>query len=154
MNDYKKTAPDDSGVKGGMEENENAAALQISTQKHTTTGPEVQGIADILPHGAEHAVSSAEVMRLCGISSIRQLRAAIAEERAAGALILSNTTGGYYLPAEGEQGREEMQHFVNTVRSKALALLCAARPARAALRIMAGQESLQEETGTEDVVNG
>ena len=146
MSDYEneKTAPDDSGVKGGMEKNEHAAALQISTQKHTTTGPEVQGIADILPHGAENAVSSVEVMHLCGISGIRQLRAAIAEERAAGALILSNTTGGYFLPSDGEKGRKEMQHFVNTVRSKALALLSAARPVRAALRVMDGQESIEQ----------
>jgi len=144
MSAKRKTAPDDSGVKGGMEKNEHAAALQFPTQNHIMTGPDAQGIADILPHGAENAVSSAEVMRLCGISGIRQLRAAIAAERAAGALILSNTAGGYYLPAEGKQGREEMQHFVNTARSKALALLRATRSARAALRVMDGQESIMQ----------
>ena len=145
MSDYEneKTAPDDSGVKGGMEKNEHAAALQFPTQNHIMTGPDAQGIADILPHGAENAVSSVEVMHLCGISGIRQLRAAIAEERAAGALILSNTTGGYFLPSDGENGHKEMQHFVNTVRSKALALLSAARPVRAALRVMDGQESIE-----------
>ncbi len=142
MSAKRKTAPDDSGVNGGMEKNEHAAALQFPTQNHIMAGPDTQGIAGILPHGAENAVSSTEVMHLCGISGIRQLRAAIAEERAAGALILSNTTGGYYLPAEGNQGREEMQHFVNTVRSKALALLSAAKPVRAALRVMDGQESI------------
>ena len=142
MSAKRKTAPDDSSIKGGTREKEHAATLQFPAQNHIMAGPDVQGIADILPHGAENAIISAEVMRLCGIAGIRQLRAAIAEERAAGALILSNTTGGYYLPAEGNQGREEMQHFVNTVRSKALALLSAARPIRAALRVMDGQESI------------
>ena len=146
MKDYEneKTAPDDSGVRSGTGKSESMAALDCSPVHLITAAPTAQGIAGILPHGAENAVSSSELMRLCGIPGIRQLRTAIAEERAAGALILSNTTGGYFLPADGEKGREEMQHFVNTVRSKALALLSAARPVRAALRVMDGQESIEQ----------
>ena len=144
MSKNEKTAPDDSGVKGGMEKNEHAAALQFPIQHHIMTGPDAQGIAKILPHVAENAVSSAEVMRLCGITGIRQLRAAINADCAVDALILANTTGYYYFPVEDEQGWEEMQHLLNDVRSKTLALLRATRSARAALRMMDGQESIKQ----------
>ena len=49
-------------------------------------------------------------MRLCGITGIRQLRAAINADCAVDALIMANTTGYYYFPVEDEQGWEEMQH--------------------------------------------
>lgn len=119
------------------------AAFYLPKQKHITKEQEAQVVAAILPHGAENAVSSKELMRALGLESIRSLRSHIVAERAAGALILSSTSGGYFLPSEGEKGREEIRHFVNVVQSKAISLLCAARPARAALRILEGQECFE-----------
>ena len=154
MSNNEKTAPDVSGIKGGMVENEHAAAFQIPIQKNTTTGPEVQEVTGILPHGEGKAVSSAKVMRLRGLSSIRQCRATIAENRAVGALIALNTTGAYYLPVEAEQGWEELRHFGNNARSKARVLLSAARPVRAALRVLDGQEQLDDYAAKGDSNDG
>ena len=144
MNETRKTALDGASIEGGKGKSKSVVAQDYSPAHLIAAAPNAQGIAGILPHGAENAVSSSEVMRLCGISGIRQLWEAIAEERAAGALILSNTTGGYFLPDDGEKDREEMQHFVKTARSKALALLRATRSARTALRVMNGQKSIEQ----------
>ena len=54
----------------------------------------------------------------------------------AGAVILSTCRngGGYYLPAEGDTGRREIEEYIRTLKSRALNTLRAIRSARAALR--------------------
>lgn len=144
MRDKEKAAPDVASIESGAGNQTSGQAVNIPGSQYITEAAEPQGITRLLPHGAENAISTEELIAICGVSGIRQLRKMVAEERDAGALILSNTNGGYFLPAEGEKGRDEMQHFVNTVRSKALSLLRAARPARNALRILEGQERFKE----------
>lgn len=64
-------------------------------------------IENLLPHGAENAVSAATLMILGGYTDSRSMRAAIEAERRAGALILCTrrVNGGYFLPDDGEKGR-------------------------------------------------
>lgn len=145
MSEKRKTAPDVASIESGVGNTASGQALNLPKPQYTTEANEPQGIVQFLPCGAENAISSEALIVACGISNIRQLRKIVAAERDEGALILSNTSGGYFLPSEGEKGREEMQHFVNTVRSKALNLLKAARPARNALRVLEGQERFEEE---------
>lgn len=145
MREKEKAAPDVASIESGVGNQASGQALNLPECQYTTEANEPQGIAQVLPCGAENAISSEALIVSCGISNIRQLRKIVAAERDAGALILSNTSGGYFLPSEGEKGREEMRHFVNTVRSKALNLLKAARPARNALRVLEGQERFEEE---------
>lgn len=143
MKEKEKAAPDVEAIENGKGNVTSGQALSLPINQYITDIIEPQSIAKYLHRGAENAISTEELLTLCGINSIRQLRKQVAEEREAGALILSNTSGGYFLPDAGEKGREEMQHFVNTVRSKALTLLKAARPARAALRVFEGQERIE-----------
>ena len=48
---------------------------------------------------------------LVGASSVRDLQHMVAFERERGALILSTCKGGYYRPADGEQGQREIAAF-------------------------------------------
>ena len=147
MSEKRKAAPDVEAIENGAGNQTSGQAPNIPELQYSTEDREPQGIAQVLPCGAENAISSEALIAACGISNIRQLRKIVAAERDAGALILSNTSGGYFLPSEGEKGREEMRHFVNTVRSKALNLLKAARPARNTLRVLDGQLKLEQEEG-------
>lgn len=143
MSEKKKAAPDVEAIENGTGIQTSGQAVNLPNQQYNTAGRKPQAVESFLLPGAEHAISSTALMKLCGIRNVRDLREAVANERKAGAVILSSTTGGYFLPDAGEKGREEMQHFVNTVRSKALNLLKAARPARNALRILEGQERIE-----------
>lgn len=100
-----------------------------------------RSIASLLPRGEANAVSTAELVRLTGAKSARDLQVVIAAERADGALILSTCRrgGGYYLPAEGEQGRAELLAFTRTLDSRAKQTIKALRSARRALRTVDGQ---------------
>lgn len=60
---------------------------------------------------------------------MRDLRAQVAREREAGALILAKGDGGYFLPDEGEKGRDELRRFLFTTRLKAISLWRATIPA-------------------------
>ena len=57
--------------------------------------------------GAENAIPTRTLVKLTGLS-VRDLRAQVAREREAGALILAKGDGGYFLPDEGEKGRDEL----------------------------------------------
>ena len=72
------------------------------------------------------------------MSDERVIRKMISEERAAGAVILSNSSG-YFLPANGEQGRQEAAKFIATVTKKGAHTLMAARSAQAFLDKLPGQ---------------
>ena len=89
---------------------ETAAALasaSISCINSTTTAADRQGMIEaILPHGAENAVPARVLAEHFGFRSVRQLQKAVEAERRHGAIILTQTGGGYYRPAEGEEGQE------------------------------------------------
>ena len=97
-----------------------------------------------LRKGKENAIPAADLARALGFSSIRRLQQDIAKSRAAGQIICSSTTGGYYLPAD----HEEIEAFVHSLESRAKKTFMALRSAREALREPEGQLSL------EDIENG
>lgn len=100
-------------------------------------------IASILPHGKENAISAKKLCEMSGIETTRQLQKRIAAERKDGALILSSASGGYFLPSDGEQGREEIIEYVATLCARAINTLRTLRPAKQALSVLAGQEAIE-----------
>ena len=105
----------------------------------TTRRGKSQGLfSRILPAGAENAVSTAELLQRLGLSDQRVIRKLISEERAAGAVILSNGDG-YFLPDDGEKGRQETAAFVASIRAKGVNTLRAARSAEDFLDKLPGQ---------------
>lgn len=89
-------------------------------------------IESILPTGKENAVSTADLLKITGLSDRRTLQQIIERERRNGALILSRSSspGGYYLPAN----QEELETFYRVNRAKALSTLRTLKPARLALK--------------------
>lgn len=83
-------------------------------------------VFDLLPAGAAHAISRRALAALTGLSD-RQLRCRIAQERKAGALILSTTEGGggYYRSASAD----ELRRYVRSMRSRSKETLAAVRAA-------------------------
>ena len=92
----------------------------------------------ILPQGEENAMSTAELLRITGMSSQRVLRKLISEERATGAVILSSDKG-YFRPDSGEKGRAEAEAFIATVTAKGANTIRAVQSARAFLNRLPGQ---------------
>ena len=83
-------------------------------------------VFDLLPVGAEYAISRRALVALTGLSD-RQLRYKISQERKAGALILSTTEGGggYYRAASAD----ELRRYVLSMRSRSKETLAAVRAA-------------------------
>lgn len=75
-----------------------------------------------LLQGAENALSTADLVKITGLKSARELQTLIACERDAGHLILSTCRngGGYFLPDEGSKGRAEIAEFVTTLQHRAI----------------------------------
>lgn len=70
----------------------------------------------ILPRGKENAITTEELAKRLGFESARALQVDIAKSRNAGQVILSSTTGGYYLP----QNDAEIEEFVEVLRARAI----------------------------------
>lgn len=111
-----------------------------------TDTPRRQVIETLLPRGKENAVNSKVLARIAGCSSVRVLQALVAAERQTGALILSSTSGGYYLPDEGIKGQQEIAEFYRTLHARAINILRTLRAAKGALQEMDGQFALEELT--------
>ena len=58
-------------------------------------------ITDYLSHGAQNAISAADLTKIAGVES-RDIRRIVEAERIAGAVILSDERG-YYLPNENRE---------------------------------------------------
>ncbi len=95
----------------------------------------------ILSKGKENAVSTAALAELLGFRSVRILQKDIEKARESGQLILSATTGGYYLPADDR----EVEEFIATLKSRALMTLRAIKHARRYLDETKGQMTLETE---------
>lgn len=148
MTTKEKTCPAVSAA--GQAEAGNALAGSIPCDDCTTTNLRKQGlIASMLPRGEENAIPSAKLVQLAGVRSARELQNQIAQEREAGALILSTCRGGggYFLPSDGEVGKREIAAFVATLRARALNTLRALKAAREALEGLDGQVSLDDLEG-------
>lgn len=96
-------------------------------------------IESLLPVGKENAISTAELVRLSGCKSARDLQQRIANERNHGAVICSGSGRGYWKPKD----RQEIQEFVKTMDARALNTLRAAKSARAVLKVPAGQQAIK-----------
>ena len=96
-------------------------------------------VAEALLHGEENARSSQELVTVLGFSSGRELQKAIERERASGALILSSSSGGYYLPDDGIKGRAELRRYLHTLRARAIGTLRSAQAARKELQSREGE---------------
>lgn len=107
------------------------AGQQSHNKQYNTGQGKKTSIYDLLPVGAENAVSRRELSALTGIED-RQLRRQIAQERRAGVLILSSTesNGGYYRAAS----REELQRYVRSMQSWSKEILTVIRTAEEALQ--------------------
>lgn len=112
--------------------------------KPKTRKQQAKTISQFLKQGKKNAMSSKDLMRLVGSGTLRELRMQIAIERELGALIISDTRGGYYLPADGEEGREELSRYVASMTSRAAHIFKATEGAKAALAILDGQEQIKE----------
>ena len=116
--------------------------------KHNRTHADQNGnsdfvIAGLLPVGKDNAISTKELVRITGCSSSRDLQQRISEERRAGAIICSSTTGGYFIPAN----REEMQEFYMVLKNRARNTLGVLKSVRRALKLPEGQQVLEVEYG-------
>ena len=103
-------------------------------------------IVELLPIGKENAISTKELVCLAGCNSSRDLQQRIAEERKAGAIILSSSSGGYYRPAN----RAEMMKFSKTLEKRAIYTLVALRSVRRALKVPEGQQLIEEGENTNE----
>lgn len=116
----------------------------------TTESDRPQGkIAPLLGRGEENAIPTERLLGMTGLRSSRELRKQIRLERVSGLLILSSVRGrgGYFLPADGEQGRQEIQQYTSTLRARALNTLAVLRAARQALRELDGQVAIKDGLG-------
>lgn len=86
-------------------------------------------VKELLQVGKENAIESQVLADLVGCKSIRELQQVIAAERASGAVILSSSTGGYYLPAN----KHEIQEFIVTLQNRGRNTIAALESAKRAL---------------------
>lgn len=102
-------------------------AGQQSHAQYSTGQAQKTSIYDLLPKGAENAISRRELSSMTGM----QLRHKIAAERKNGALILSSSesNGGYYRAASCE----ELQRYVRSMRSRSKEILAVIRAAQEAI---------------------
>ena len=92
-------------------------------------------IMDILPVGKENAISTADLVKITGCTSPRDLQVRIAFERNAGAIICSGSGSGYW----SAKNRQELLEFVHGMDARATNTLAATRSAKRALQITEGQ---------------
>ena len=107
------------------------AGQQSHNQKYSTARQRKTSIYDLLPVGAEYAISRRQLSTITGLPD-RQLRRQIAEERKAGRLILSSTAevgGGYFRPAD----TQELRRWVAMMTAHTNATLAAIRAAQEAI---------------------
>ena len=128
MASSKKARPD--GGASGQAAGSNERAAQQSRIEYSTQTEKKATIFDLLPVGADHAISRRELSALVGLPD-RQLRRKIAEERRSGLLILSSSesNGGYYRPADAS----ELRRYVRSMQSRSKEILAVIRAAEEAI---------------------
>lgn len=99
----------------------------------------------ILPTGKENAISTDELTVLLGFTDTRALQTDISKARADGQIILSSTSGGYYLPANDDEVRE----FIGALQARAIGTFKAIKSARKYLKEDKGQMSFKDITEDE-----
>lgn len=84
----------------------------------------------ILPIGKKNAICTNDLTVLMGFSDSRALQSDISRSRDNGQIILSSTSGGYYLPANDDEVRE----FIGALRARAINTFRALKSAREYLK--------------------
>lgn len=96
-------------------------------------------VFDSLHYGKENAIPSKALAKALGFQSVRNLQKQIEQERAAGAVILSDSHGaGYYLSNDPV----ELRRFTQTLNARAANTLKAAESAQRALDAATGQQRI------------
>lgn len=111
-------------------------AGQQSRTQYNTEQKQKTSIFDLLPVGAEYAISRRQLSQITGLPD-RRLRRKIAEERKAGLLILSSTAevgGGYFRPAD----TQELRRWVAMMTAHINATLAVIRAAQEAIAAAEG----------------
>ena len=148
MTEKRKAHP--AGSAAGQAKVGTALTSKIPYNNFTTSVTRKQGLIEsLLLQGEANAIPSSDLVSMTGVKSVRELQLIIAQEREAGALILSTCRGGggYFLPSDGEEGKREIAAFVATLRARALNTLRALKTAREALEGLDGQVSLDDLEG-------
>lgn len=97
-------------------------------------------VFDSLHYGKENAIPSKTLAKALGFKSVRDLQKQIEQERAAGAVILSDSHGaGYYLSDDPV----ELRQFTQTLNARATNTLKAAESAQRALDAATGQQRIE-----------
>lgn len=96
-------------------------------------------VYDSLHYGRQNAIPAKSLAESMGFGSVRELQKEIEVERAAGAVILSDPTGGgYYLSNDPD----ELRRFTQTLYARARNTMKAAESAQRALDAATGQERI------------
>lgn len=138
------------GAAGQADKKELLAGENLSQPNFTTPTEREQGpVEGLLGKGRENALSLKTLTKMAGFRTARDLRLQIAKERKAGSLILSSCRGhgGYYRPADGPEGRLELQEFVQSMASRGTCCFAAATAAKKALQKLDGQIAFDEVEG-------
>ena len=97
-------------------------------------------VCDSLHYGRDNAIPAKMLAENLGFQTVRDLLKQIERERAAGAVILSDSHGGgYYLSNDPE----ELKRFTRTLNARAKNTIRAAQSAQRALDAATGQERME-----------
>lgn len=145
MNKREKISPGGANAWGETTGEAGSFAESALAFQSTITARQAQAsVSQFLPLGEKNAISTAELVRLTGCKSSRQLQKLVAVEREQGIPILSSCRGGYFLPEPGEAGRAEMVAYCRTLQARAINTFRALRAVRKLLAEPEGQEHLEE----------
>ena len=90
-----------------------------------------------LQYGKENAIRSADLAKMLGYKTVRELQKQVESERSAGYVILCDSHGaGYYLSDDPV----ELRRFINTLNARAVNTIRASESAQRALNDITGQE--------------
>lgn len=96
-------------------------------------------VYEYLRYGKDQAIRMKDLAKTLGFKSVRDLQKQIERERAAGAVILSDSHGaGYYLSNDPV----ELRRFTQTLNARATNTLKAAESAQRALDAATGQQHI------------
>lgn len=97
-------------------------------------------VYEYLHYGKDQAIQTKDLAMALGFKTVRDLQKQIERERAAGAVILSDSHGaGYYLSDDPV----ELRRFTQTLNARAVNTLKAAESAQRALDAATGQQRIE-----------
>lgn len=143
MSQYEKNAPCSTSTRGG----ENSKTRRVSKSPQidfTTRREQTQAVLqNILPLGAENAVSVSSLAFRLGVTE-RKVRDIAAAERAQGVPIIARGSGGYYLAPPTPEGIKELAAFVRRLRAVGVETLSTAAALERCVIELGGQISIAE----------